>query len=139
LHLILRGQVNKSCLKNNNRKQQITTKNTNYLLEVTAKSDGFKDYAAPVTAIAPPQSYITGLTPNPAAGQVVLDYHLGQNVQSAQVTITEINNPSIYTSYTLNISQTQASLCLNSLPTGIYIINLFCNNIITDSEELIIQ
>lgn len=115
------------------------TQNTTYLLEVVAKSDGFKDYSDPVNAIAPPQSYITGLSPNPATGQVALDYHLGQNVQSAQATITAINNPNISATYTLNISQAQATLSLNNLPVGTYVVNLYCDNILVDNKQLIIQ
>jgi hypothetical protein len=112
--------------------------NTTYLLEVTAQADGYKDYAE-VNVPGTPQSYISSLNPNPATGQVTCTYHIDSAVQNAQIKITLVNNPSIQSTYNININQSQASLNLGTLPNGIYTVNLLCDNQIIDSKQLVIQ
>lgn len=112
--------------------------NTDYLLEITAKADGFKDYSNSLQVPAQ-QNVIVSLTPNPATGQVTVAYDLSNSVQIAQLTLTSATNPNNHASYMLNTKHSQAIINLGSLPIGIYVVNLSCDGQLADSKQLSIQ
>lgn len=113
------------------------------LLEVTAQSDGFKDYAALPgsynNSLATTDS-IALINPNPTSNQATtVHYYLSGTTQSAALKVTAINNPAVMQTYTLNISQSQHNLNLALLPPGVYLVSLHCNGQLKHTRQLLIQ
>lgn len=117
------------------------TQNTAYLLEVTADTDGYKDYAQVNVTLPQPQlGSIVSLSPNPATGSVTVNYHVDSTVQTAQIKIVASNNPGqILITSSLNKTQTQASFNIGSLAPGNYVVVLYCDSQFADSKQLVVQ
>lgn len=115
-------------------------------LEVVAFADGFKDYA-PVNVpgllnggiLISLTNSLINLSPNPASGQVTVHYYLNPNVQNAEIRFTVINNPALVQTAMLDVAQTQKIVTIPTLSPGIYIVSLYCDGLLKDSKQLIVQ
>lgn len=112
------------------------TKSKKYKLEVTANTDGFKDYDSVTVQIN--SNVITNLSPNPASTNVTIDYYVNPNTLS-EILITNSTNNTVSESYTLDSNLNQNTLNLINLIPGIYIVTLICDGIVQDSKQLLIE
>ncbi|PKG42795.1 tyrosinase family protein [Psychroflexus sp. MES1-P1E] len=105
-----------------------------YKLEVISNNGGIIDYDE--IEIKVKEYEILGMSPNPANGQVSLNYK-ATNANSAYIMITQpygnTNN------YILDVNQSNVSINLANYNTGIYYAVLVCNGQVYDSRTLIIE
>lgn len=107
-----------------------------YLLEVVADSDGFKDYDLVSVTVNP--YIINSLSPNPASSQVTICYDVS-GANSAYLMIIGTTNYFTSNNYILDITQSQTTINLNSYVTGNYTVGLVVNGTIVDAKSLVIQ
>lgn len=105
-----------------------------YKLEVISNNGGIIDYDE--IEIKVKEYEILSMSPNPANGQVSLNYK-ATNANSAYIMITQpygnTNN------YILDVNQSNVSINLANYTTGIYYAVLVCNGQVFDSRTLIIE
>lgn len=123
------------------------------LLEITADTDGYKDYsplavsslmnsqaAMSLTSSAQAVDSIISLTPNPTNNQVTVNYQLSSSTQSAILKVTSVNNPAIFLlTSSLDNTQSYKILTLGAYPPGVYVLSLYCNGQLKDTKQLVLQ
>lgn len=113
------------------------------LLEITANSDGYKDYYhfTNTPSTPTPPHYITTISPNPASSQISIEYYIDATpaLSNAKITIRAVNNPQQIMDVNLNLALTNVSVNTSMLPTGVYIVTLYVDNIQYSNKLLVIQ
>lgn len=105
---------------------------TRYKLELTAQSDGFRDYDSVTVKVK--DCYLKNIYPNPVSNNVTIEYKT-KNVTSAYLTVTRpYGNTS--DNYILDLTQAQKTIDLSSLPSGDYNIILVCDGQSVDLKTI---
>lgn len=112
-----------------------TNNNTDYILEVTSNSTGFKDYD--MIEVSNNTSYLTNIYPNPATNTVNIEYGT-LNCTNAYIMLVNLNNSST-ANYILNLTNTNIDINLSGYNSGLYRVVLFCDNQVIESKNLIIN
>lgn len=105
-----------------------------YKLEIIAESDGFKDYDEIVVNVK--DKYILGMSPNPASSQVVLGYK-ASNASNAYISITSNGGPA--QNHILDLNNTDITIDVSTLNTGVYNVVLICDGQAVDMKTLLVQ
>lgn len=114
----------------------ITASSTSkYKLEVIATADGYKDYDS--IFVVTTLGKITGISPNPANGQVTISYDLSSDVTSATIVIANATGQVLY-SAPLDVTQTTHTVNLQAIPTGQYTVRIEFQGSPLDSQTLIV-
>lgn len=106
-----------------------------YKLEVIATADGYKDYDS--VFVVTTLGKITGISPNPANGQVTISYDLSSDVTSASIVIASATGQVLY-SAPLDVTQTTHTVNLQAIPTGQYTVRIESQGLPLDSKTLIV-
>jgi hypothetical protein len=113
----------------------IATDQQQYKLEITALSDGYKDYDEVWVKIVPGK--IESIHPNPTDNMVTVEC-VFNNVASASLRIT--NDMGVfYVNYPLNSTNQSVVFDVSNYPPGTYTVTLFCNGQIADSKTFVKQ
>ncbi len=107
-----------------------------YIYEITAKSDGYKDYDTIFVEVK--HFSITSLAPNPATSFLNVSYQ-AEKATTAQLVIQMTANPQVKYVYYVNPNSTVFSINVSNLQTGIYNINLICDGRQEDTKKIIIH
>ncbi len=116
------------------------TQTGEYILEVTAKSDGYRDLDTVKVTVVP--GCIRSISPNPAANNWVnVSYEYATTVASAQLLIYNTGTTTLVGNYYLSNMDNVSSLDIEvtNYPTGSYTVVLVCDNNVVDSKILIRQ
>ena len=110
---------------------------TAYKLEVTATSDGYKDYDTVELSLRP--NAINNVSPNPAVGSTLkVDYTINYG-DNAYISIVPLYLASgTPTNYPVDKSQNEIHIDISGFALGAYKVVLYCDGNIVDSENLII-
>jgi len=108
---------------------------TKFKLEVLALTDGFKDYDEVLVNVK--QYEITIISPNPATGEVMVEYDV-EGVSSAYLLITKPYNL-MSDIILLDAMQNQKIFNVSGFETGIYGVILVCDDQIVDQKILAVQ
>ncbi len=111
-----------------------------YILEVTAESDGYRDLDNVKVNVVP--GYIRSITPNPVTDNwVTVSYEYATTVTSAHLLIYNTATTALVGDYDLSNLDNVSSLDIEvtKLPTGSYNVILVCDNAICHSKILIKQ
>jgi hypothetical protein len=103
--------------------------------EVLALTDGFKDYDEVTVNVK--QYEIIGIVPNPASGQVTINYDVA-GVSSAYLIISKPYDPSTDT-FVLDVLQNQTMFDVSNYEPGIYGVILVCDDQVVDQKLLLVQ
>jgi hypothetical protein len=109
------------------------TESDRYSLEVIAHKDGFKDYDTLQVNVK--KQFIKSIVPNPSVSQnnITVEYEIDQAI-SSQIKI--LNNNVILRTVNINLLQTSTSIDISSIGSGNYIVGLYCDGVIVDSEPI---
>ena len=111
-----------------------------YILEVTAKSDGYRDLDTVKVNVVPGQ--IRSITPNPVTDNyVTLSYEYAPNITSAQLLIYNTVTTELVGYYDLSNIGNVSSLDIDvsNYSIGTYTTVLICDNVVCHSKILIKQ
>ena len=111
-----------------------------YILEVTAGSDGYRDLDTVKVNVVP--GCIRSITPNPVGGNwVVVSYEYAATVTSAQLLVYNTVTATLVGNYDLSNMDNVSSLDIEvtNYPTGSYTEVLVCDNAVCHSKILIRQ
>ena len=111
-----------------------------YILEVTAKSDGCRDLDTVKVNVVP--GCIRSITPNPVENSwVTVGYEYSTTVTSAQLLIYNTATTTLVGNYDLSNMDNVSSLDIEvtNYPTGSYTVVLVCDNAVCHSKVLIRQ
>ena len=111
-----------------------------YILEVTAESDGYRDLDTVKVNVVP--GCIRSITPNPVSDNwVTVSYEYATTVTSAQLLIYNTATTALVGNYDLSNMDNVSSLDIEvtNYPTGSYTVVLVCDNAICHSKILIRQ
>ncbi len=117
-----------------------TSKTSEYILEITAEKDGYRDLDTVKVTVSP--GYISSITPNPATGNwITVSYEYTTTVTSAQIFIYNTGTNTLVGNYNISNFGNVSSLDINitTFPTGTYNVILVCDNAVSHSKVLIIQ
>ena len=109
-----------------------------YILEVTAKSDGYRDLDTVKVNVVP--SCIRSITPNPVTeSHVTVSYEYAPTVTSAYLNIYNAATATLAGSYNLSSLDNAGSLDIDvsSFPSGSYTVVLVCDNVPCHNKILI--
>ena len=106
-----------------------------YTLEVTAESDGYKDYDEVSVLVSPYK--ITGMSPNPAQTSVTVNY-TATGSGTSKMMILNHSSTSVST-YMLDPNLTSETVDVSGLIAGLYSVVLICDGVSVDAELLVIQ
>jgi hypothetical protein len=116
---------------------QITAETaTEYQLEVTASSDGFRDYDTVHITLLP--SHITEIAPNPnTQNTLTVNYSLVDS-STAQLLVANVysSNETIVV-FPINSGSSQCIIDISSYPQGVYSVSLMINGVIVDTKNFI--
>ena len=118
----------------------VPSQTSEYILEVTAESDGYRDLDTVKVTVVP--GCIRSITPNPVADNWVnVSYEYSTTVTSTQLLIYNTGTTSLVGNYDLSNMDNVSSLDIEvtNYPTGSYTIVLVCDNNVVDSKILIRQ
>lgn len=118
----------------------IPLQTSEYILEVTAKSDGFRDLDTVKVTVVP--GCIRSITPNPVGSNwVTVSYEYATTVTSAHLYIYNTGTTTLVGSYDLSNLGNVSSLDVEvtNYPTGSYTAVLVCDNAVCHSKVLIRQ
>ena len=107
-----------------------------YVYEVTAKSDGFKDYDSVFVKVNPYK--IKSLSPNPASSSLNVEY-IADKANSAKLVIQMTSNPKVKYVYSVDPKLSKFTVNVSNFQTATYNVNLICDGKQVDSKKLIIQ
>ena len=111
-----------------------------YILEVTAESDGYRDLDIVKVTVVP--GCIRSITPNPVTDNwVTVSYEYATTVTSAQLLIYNTATTTLVGNYDLSNLGNVSSLDIEvtNYPTGSYTVVLVCDNSVCHSKVLIRQ
>ena len=118
----------------------IPSQTSEYILEVTAESDGYRDLDTVKVNVLP--GCIRSITPNPVSGNwITVSYEYASTVTSAQLLIYNTGTTTLVGSYDLSNLGNVSSLDVEvtNYPTGSYTVVLVCDNAVCHSKVLIRQ
>lgn len=112
--------------------------NTSYKLEVTTDSTWYKAYDEAQVIVK--HRWITNVSPNPAANNVLVEYDLKPGTANAHVTISNTSG-TVSQNYTLNTSTPMSSINIDvsGLQTGAYSITLVADGVARQTRMLVKQ
>ena len=109
-----------------------------YVLEVTALSDGFKDYDT-VKVIVNPNT-ITSITPNPVlTGNITVCFTLDNSVNEAKLYIYSSPLGTLQGSCNILNTETYKTIDVTAYAQGSYLVVLVCDGVNTDSKLFVKQ
>ena len=111
-----------------------------YILEVTAESDGYRDLDTVKVTVVP--GCIRSISPNPVSDNwITVSYEYATTVTSAQLLIYNTGTSALVGSYDLSNLGNVPSLDIEvtTYPTGSYTVVLVCDNAVCHSKVLIRQ
>ncbi len=119
----------------------VTPSETNeYILEVTAESDGYRDLDTVKVNVVP--GCIRSITPNPVGSNwVVVSYEYAATVTSAQLLVYNTATATLVGNYDLSNLDNAGSVNVEvaNYPAGSYTVVLMCDNAVCHSKVLIRQ
>ncbi|MBR5028780.1 MAG: hypothetical protein IKX51_06140, partial [Bacteroidales bacterium] len=118
----------------------VPSQTSEYILEVTAESDGYRDLDTVKVTVVP--GCIRSITPNPVEGNwVTVSYEYATTVTSAQLLIYNTATTTLVGNYDLSNLGNVSSLDIEvtNYPTGSYTVVLVCDNSVCHSKVLIRQ
>ena len=116
------------------------TETSEYILEVTAESDGYRDLDTMKVNVVP--GCIRSITPNPVSDNwVTVSYEYASTVTSAHLYIYNTGTTTLVGNYDLSNLDNVGSLDIEvtNYPTGSYTVVLVCDNAVCHSKVLIRQ
>ena len=116
------------------------TETSEYILEVTAKSDGYRDLDTVKVTVVP--GCIRSITPNPVVDNYVsVSYEYASSVNSAYLYIYNTGTTTLAGTYNLSNLDNVSSMDIDvtNFPTGSYIVSLVCDGVICQSKVLLRQ
>ncbi|MBR4199339.1 MAG: S8 family serine peptidase [Bacteroidales bacterium] len=116
------------------------TQTSEYILEVTAESDGYRDLDTVKVTVVP--GCIRSITPNPVSDNwITVSYEYATTVTSAQLLIYNTATTTLVGNYDLSNLGNASSLDIEvtTYPTGSYTVVLVCDNAVCHSKVLIRQ
>ncbi len=116
------------------------TQTTEYILEVTAESDGYRDLDTVKVNVAP--GCIHSITPNPVSDNwITVSYEYATTITTAQLFIYNTGSTTLVGNYDLSNIGNVSSLDIEvtNYPTGSYTVVLVCDNTVCHSKVLIRQ
>ena len=112
----------------------IAERETHYKLEVTAVSDGYKDYATATVRIVPGK--IEEVYPNPTSDDVTIRCVFDSRVKNAYIQISDyFKAPPVGIS--LNTSPQNVVVNMRIYPIGTYIVTLICDGVVVDTKTFV--
>lgn len=118
----------------------IPTQTSEYILEVTAESDGYRDLDTVKVNVVP--GCIRSISPNPVSDNwVTVSYEYATTVTSAHLYIYNTGSTTLVGNYDLTNLGNVSSLDVEvtNYPTGSYTVVLVCDNAVCHSKVLIRQ
>ena len=116
------------------------TQTSEYILEVTAESDGYRDLDTVKVTVVP--GCIRSITPNPVSDNwVTVSYEYATTVTTAQLLIYNTATTTLVGNYDLSNLGNVSSLDIEvtNYPAGSYTVVLVCDNAVCHSKVLIRQ
>jgi hypothetical protein len=107
----------------------------NYLLEVTALEDGYRDYHHVYITVR--NNYIVSLSPNPASNNINVNYKIHQSANTAKLIVSNLFGFS--EEVLLNKNASNSNIGTYNYNNGIYNVQLVVDDIIVDNKNLLIQ
>ena len=108
-----------------------------YILEVTAESDGYRDLDTVKVTVAP--GCIHSITPNPVEGNwITVNYEFSNSVSTANLLIYNTATAVLVDSYN-NLSGTSLNIDVTNYNSGSYSVVLICDGVVTNNKILIRQ
>ncbi len=108
-----------------------------YILEVTAETDGYRDLDTVKVSVLP--GCINYTNPNPATDYITVAYEYSSMVNSAQIAIYNSATGIQVASYTLIYPKSSLDINITDFISGNYTIVLICDGVVADSKNLIKQ
>ena len=109
----------------------------NYILEVTADIDGFKDYDTVTVQVR--QHFLTEIFPNPSnsANSITVQYYAddANNAKLIIVPLFDGNSNEVI----LNPNQTQTTVSVSTYAVGQYLVILECDGFVMDYKNIVIN
>ena len=130
----------KNQLENEGINTVTPTETSEYILEVTAESDGYRDLDTVKVNVVP--GCIRSITPNPVSDNwITVSYEYATTVNSAYLYIYNTGTTTLVGSYDLSNLGNVYSLNVEvaTFPTGSYTVVLVCDNAVCHSKVLIRQ
>lgn len=118
----------------------VPSQTSEYILEVTAESDGYRDLDTVKVNVVP--GCIRSITPNPVSDNwITVGYEYATTVTSAQLLIYNTGTSALVGNYDLSNMDNVSSLDIEvtTYPTGSYTVVLVCDNSVCHSKVLIRQ
>lgn len=107
-----------------------------YNLEVIAEADGFKDYDVVIVTVN--QGTLTNLSPNPASSILNIQYTINRTVADAYIELIGHHSP-IPLQYPVATDETATQIEVSKLPTGTYTVVLYCDGVVSDQKNVLID
>ena len=107
--------------------------NSVYRLEVIADSDKFKDYCDVKVNIRPGR--IEGISPNPAIGNIVIDYKLN-GTENASLMLIGYYGSNLMVEHPISGDTSQLTLDLTNYPSGFYTAALLSNGEMLNTKSI---
>lgn len=121
--------------------QTLTTRPINsqrYILEVTAKEDGYRD--RDTVSVNVKRARINTLTPNPANTTCTITYELSEEINNARIVILNTLGNVVYSEVLPNgQAQTTKTINLQNISSGQYTLQIISQNETLDTKTLIIE
>lgn len=121
--------------------QTLTTRPINsqrYILEVTAKEDGYRD--KDTVSVNVKRARINTLTPNPANTTCTITYELSEEINNARIVILNTLGNVVYSEVLPNgQAQTTQTINLQNITSGQYTLQIISQNETLDTKTLIIE
>lgn len=107
-----------------------------YTLEVTAGTDGYKDYDDVTVFVA--SGKIVSLSPNPVSGnELNVRYGVSETVSGAKLMLFASGSPSESATYSLDLNSTVKKINIGQLRSGSYTLVLVCDDVAVDSKTFV--
>lgn len=128
--------MNDSILSKSKSLSIIPKNSKEFVYEVTAESDGFKDYDTVFVKVNPYK--IKSLSPNPASSSLNVEY-IADKANSAKLIIQMTSDPKVNYVYSINPKLSHFTVNVSNFQTAPYNVKLICDGKKVDSKQLIIQ
>jgi hypothetical protein len=113
----------------------VPSSTSRYTLEVTAASDGYKDYDT--TTVTVKEYYLKAIHPNPLGSQTQLSVQYEASKATSAYLRLSNNTQNLQWHYLINPSVNSITINTGNLKAGTYELSLICDGIIRDSKTLI--
>lgn len=116
--------------------QVVATSSSSYKLEVTANSDGYRDYdTVNVNLIAP---HIISIVPNPASQNTLTVYVSVSDSSNVQLLVTNAysSNETLGT-FPVNTGAVSSNMDITNFPQGVYSVSLVVDGVIADTKNFV--